>query len=319
MTSADSTAYLRNGPELAGALDRLGIFGEDRTELLATLPRTPRLYQLVDGTAQSILDTLGRRAMVPRLPRSPSGTGLAGRYFYAHVCLALLPHVLAYHRDRDIPDDVSWATLTALATNLARHRRIHGHGGLDGHQWVVTVFRGMAFRIGRLVFERDFLGSDLAELLPGQRSTTDALGVHIPAAGPLLPEACDSAFLDGARFFRRHFPEETYRIVHCRSWLLDPQLASYLPAESNIILFARRFSLVPDAADSGNGDRAILHWVLETGAPHATAPTTTSLQRAVLQHLREGHHWRVRFGWRVLPDRPPADPQRPDRRTLDDD
>ncbi|WP_028935410.1 acyltransferase domain-containing protein [Pseudonocardia spinosispora] len=296
MISTDGGAYLRDGSELGEALDQLRIFGDDRRELIATLPRSPRPCELVEETAQAVLHTLGRRAMTPRLRPSPSDSGAAGRYFYAHVCLALLPHVLAYHRERAIPSDVSWATLESLAINLARHRRIHGHGGLEGPEWVVTVFRGLAFRIGRFTFERDFLGPELATALAGH-SAADALSVHVPVTGPLPPEECSLALSNARRFLTRHFPEDSSRIAHCRSWLLDPQLAEYLPADSDIIRFAARFHLVPDAA---NGDRAILDWVLETSDPRLPEPATF-LQRAVVGHLREGRHWRIRLGWIPLP------------------
>ncbi|WP_051342163.1 acyltransferase domain-containing protein [Pseudonocardia spinosispora] len=301
MTADD--ALLRDGPELAEALDQLGVFGEDRHDLIATLPRAPLLHALVTQTAHSVLETLGSRETSPRLRRAPSGTGLAGRYFYVHVCLVLLPHVLAYHRERGIPEGVSWATFDALATNLARCRRIRGQGGLDRSEseWVVTVFRGLVYRIGRLVFERDFVGPEVAAALPERADAqADALGVHIPASGPLLPGDCDRAFADATGFFAHHFPLDSYRIAHCRAWLLDPQLAEYLPRGSNILRFAERFRLLPGEAD---GDQAVLHWVLESVDPWVLDPTT-SLQRAALAHLRAGGHWHTRLGWLPLPDPP---------------
>ena len=61
----------------------------------------------------------------------------------------------------------------------------------------------------------------------------------------MTAEACDASFAWAPRFFARHFPEDDYRVATCGSWLLDEQLAEYLPETSNIVQFQRRFRLVP--------------------------------------------------------------------------
>jgi len=100
------------------------------------------------------------------------------------------------------------------------------------------------------------------------------------------------------RFFGEHFPEEPVGIAHCRSWLLDPQLAEYLP-ESNIVAFARRFHLVPAAE---LGDQAIVRWIFEASDPTdlASLRPVTTLERSVVRHLRAGRHWRIELGWLTL-------------------
>src|SRR5262249_22677272 len=93
---------------------------------------------------------------------------------------------------------------------------------------------------------------------------------------------------------RNGFPGR--RVATCTSWLLDDQLAEYLPADSNILAFQRRFEPVPGAQDD---DASMLRAVF--GADHAQAldalPQETTLQRAVVRHLRSGRHWRMRTGW----------------------
>jgi hypothetical protein len=122
-----------------------------------------------------------------------------------------------------------------------------------------------------------------------------ALGIHIPGTGPLSPEACDDSIRRARAFFARHFPEEAYHLATCGSWMLDPQLAEYLPETSNIIHFQRRFQIMPVSWD---GDPDMFRYVF--GRPTIQLdglPQDTALQRAIVQHLRVGRHWVGRSGW----------------------
>jgi hypothetical protein len=131
------------------------------------------------------------------------------------------------------------------------------------------------------------------------------LGVHIPDFyGRLSPEACDASFAQARAFFLRHFPDERYAIATCHSWLLDEQLADYLPASSNIVRFQRRFQPAyrPDADDVN-----ILRYVfgyagtLPPSIDELSAfPRCTTLERAVIDHLTAGHHWHGGAGWLLL-------------------
>lgn len=278
-------------PDQTESVARLGIAAADVEDLFRHEPDAERVAQV----AAAFVDTIGDRNARQALPEAPDA------FFYAHVCLALLPAVRAYHQDHGIPDPISWASLSALGSNLARYRRIYGEGGLDGPQWVVRVFRGLAFRIGRLVFERTRVGPYVAAAT-GADENADALGIHIPPAGPLDPARCDAAFASAVDFFSRHFPGDQVRHAHCRSWLLDPQLAEYLPPTSNLVQFAGRFEAVPAGYTD---DRAIVRWVFEAADPtdlDGLEPETT-LERAILRHLRAGRHWRIEMGRLELPQR----------------
>ena len=127
-----------------------------------------------------------------------------------------------------------------------------------------------------------------------------ALGVHIPGGGGLTPEACDASFAQARLFYERHFSREQYRIAECGSWLLDEQLAEYLPADSNIVRFQRRFTLV--AGESWPADDEIVAFVFGRPRPASldSLPRRTTLERAIVQHLREGRHWYSRLGWTYM-------------------
>lgn len=177
-------------------------------------------------------------------------------YFPLHAFLSVLPQVREWHAQRRIPEDISRKTMAQLGS------RVQG-GEVIRKYWFTHHFRGTLYRLGRLQFDR----------------TSDGhLEVHVPDGAPLTPEACDESLAAVRPFFAEHFPDETYREARCVSWLLDPQLADYLPPDSNILNFQRRFTLVHPGEPA---DEEILNFVAEG----------TILHRTVLKHLAQGKHW----------------------------
>jgi hypothetical protein len=130
-----------------------------------------------------------------------------------------------------------------------------------------------------------------------------ALAVHIPATGsfngPLTPEACAESLRRAIPFFERHLPEVKPRLLTCTSWMLDPQLARFLPSEANLVRFQRRFRLVPVP---GAEDRQTLERVFGGPVPDWTkAPRDTTLRRIIADHAAAGLAWRMGGGL-VMPE-----------------
>jgi GNAT-like C-terminal domain/N-acyltransferase N-terminal domain len=223
---------------------------------------------------------------------------LPGTLVYVYALLAVLARVREWHKARGIPDDVSWATLADLGRQMRIHRRIHGRAGLEEGDWLSHHFRGALYELGRLQFNRGQTEKSAARLAaagaPVQRGDW-VLDVHIPASGPLTPEACDASFAAARVFFARYFPEEPYRIATCRSWLLDDGLAEYLAPDSNIVRFQRRFRL---AAGGPKVDADVCRFVFHrTVVSLDDVPQETTLERAIVTRLRAGGHWHERTGW----------------------
>ncbi|TMR90916.1 acyltransferase [Nonomuraea basaltis] len=274
---------------------RLAVPHEDVNAVIAARPEpgSPQWW-LAERCAHSLVSTMGSLDEPPPFRPLPE----LGPYFYVWVYLAVLPHSRRYHRERGIPEEVSWATFADLGRNMAVHRKRHGAGGLHEPRWFMLHARGLLYDLGRLQFARDRLSPSTGAALraaglpvgPGD----PALGVHIPDFhGPLTPEACDASFERAREFFPRHFPEEEHHVMTCASWLLDDQIARYLPAGSNIVAFQRRFHLL-DRIDDGD----MLSFVFGGDATDlAELPRRTRLERAIADHLAAGGTWYGRIGW----------------------
>lgn len=298
---------LPGGVALADELRALDVPDADIAGLLAMAPtpeQAPEAWWVLERAAHSLLRHMGTVDGPPDFPGLPAAIADEHGCFFVYVFLAMLPHVRAYHRDRGIPEAISRATLADLGRGMAEYRQAHGKGGLDLPGWPMLSFRGMLYQLGRLQFERITLGRRIGDAVTAAGlpyGADDAgLSVHIPGlSGPLTPAACDASFAEAVRFFAEHFPEKRYAIAMCDSWLLDPELANYLPADSNIVRFQRRFHLT--IADDPESDWILRFVFGRTDVDLASVPQRTALERAVVAHAAAGRQWHGGVGWLVLP------------------
>jgi hypothetical protein len=266
-------------------LDRLRVRPDDAAEILAGWPSEDwpeELSWLLARVVARVRADLGNAGWLEPGPSLPRDRGPAWRHFYVYAYLALLADARDYHARHGVPDDVSWTTLADVGRNLAVDRWMNGEGWPVMLQWLTLHVRGAIYELGRLQFHR--------RRTPESR----AISLHIPRSGPLTPQACDASFARAREFFPRHFPDEPYDEIVCTSWLLDPTLAEYLPADSNILRFQRRFELQPGGEDGVEDLRRFVFGTLTT--PLDALTPRTALQRAGLAHLRAGGRFRNTTG-----------------------
>lgn len=302
------------GTDLADTLVDLAVPYEEINAVVAAraaLHREEDLAQLLASHVRELVRDMGvvgggpggGPSLGPPMEALP-GRGPAGHWLPLLTFAAVRPYTLAYHRAQGVPAEVTRRTLADTGRHLAVHRRRHGVPGLADVRWLTRHFRGVLYQLGRLQYERTRLGGKTGRaaaaaglaLGPGD----PALGVHIPDfSGPLDPAACDASVARAREFFAGHFPDEPYTIATCHSWLLDPQLAAYLPAGSNIVRFQRRFRPAYPAGEAD--DRTTIGFVFGDPelAPDAL-PARTTLERAVRDHIASGGHWHGGNGWFTL-------------------
>jgi len=192
--------------------------------------------------------------------------------------LAAADDVRAFHRSRGISAAVSEKSLSDLGQQAWVHRRTYGAFGLHTYRWMVTAFSGNLYWLGRLQYN----------LIRWHDAW--AVSTHIPESGPLTPESVDDSFARATSFFAKHFSDYPTRVLHCGSWLLDPQLVQVLSPESNIVRFQSRWALEgePTRADA---DAIFFVFRRRSEVDRSTLPRNTTLQRAILDKLDAGGHW----------------------------
>lgn len=304
--------------EAAVILERLGVAAADAAEVIDSLPspgRTPEWWWLLERSChrltRDMADPDESHFGWPFWVGGASAYSLQQRCFMPHVFLAAMPHAMAWHRSRSIAEGVSLASFSDLGRHMAIHRRMHGATGVDAPWWLSLCLRAEVFELGRLQFNWFHFGvGDESPLWyteeeanrrgSGFRQGDIGVGIHIPESGPMTPAACDDSFEKAGRFFAEHLPlssGQSRRLATCWSWLLDGQLVDYLPAESNIVRFQRRFEIVPSYVET---DASMLEFVFRVPDPLErldSLPQRTTLERAAVAHLKAGGHWRACSGW----------------------
>ncbi|MFI9649761.1 acyltransferase domain-containing protein [Streptomyces sp. NPDC052040] len=301
------TGVLPGADELPEILLDLAVPHEDINEVVALrvrLGRDPDAMTLLARCVTRFVRDMGEIGKACEPPLLPPSAGALGRYFHLYVFIAALPFVRAHHRERGIPEEVTRRTLADLGRQVAVHRRRRGTGGLLFPWWLALHFHGELFQLGRLQFQRTRLGERTGRAVAAaghpQGPGDPCLELHIPDfRGPLSPSACARS-LDLAReFFARHYPGERQKTAVCHSWLLDPQLRRYLPADSNIVRFQDRFRTAHEEPTPDDG--VPVGFVFgDPDLPVEDLPRRTRLERAVGDHLRAGGHWYTGHGWFAL-------------------
>lgn len=322
---------------LPAHLDRFGIDGDDAVELISLAPQIrddPELIEEVTALANRLQAHAG--ATCPVVPveedrlnalqaRVMPGEGLLA--IYAFICAA--DTVRRWHASRGFSVEQSDTVLADLGQQLRVHRACTGKLGLHQLDWVTINWTGKLLQCGRLQFTLERRSSALldgalldgallnsafhnvrSEPKPAAPASRWVLGTHIPATGPLDPEAVDESFAAAARHMREHFsdlgaqdlnrPIPFGREFVCDSWLINPELSDILGPDSRLARFASRWRIVSSTDDHS---KAALFFVFNsrTARDPNQLPRRSRLERGVADRLRDGRGWSVGTGVLQLP------------------
>jgi hypothetical protein len=231
--------------------------------------------------------------------------GVSGRLFYFYLFALSDEGARTFLSGEGAPESVIDLTFDVLARHCATRQRKWGSIGVDAGWWMLPVLRGEMVQIGSLQFHRVTLGvgtlspaswfGDDAAFDVGFRRGDASLGLHIPQGVDLSPDALDVTMSEARDVLARLWPVHQRRLATCQTWLLDERLRTYLDANSNIVRFQERFNLPSLWYED---DEDVLDFVFQSpNTPLGELPRSTTLQRAIIDVIGHGGHWRNCTGW----------------------
>ncbi len=296
--------------ELGERLRDLGIHRDHVDEIVRhwdAFRGDPQWSELLASTLATVAVTRGDcDAPLPIWPDFPADDR-PGRYFFFYLFALDAPAARDHLAGVGFPRGVIDRSFEVLARHCATHLRKWGVIGVDAGWWMVPVLRGELVQVGSLQYHRVHLGvgslspspwysaQESAELGVGFRLGDPSIGLHIPQQTDLTPLALDQSIAEARGLLGTVWPVDQRRLATCQTWMLDDRLVDYLAPTSNIVAFQSRFTML---ARWQEDDEDVLEFVFRRpNADLDDLPQTTSLERAVVRVLREGHHWRNRTGW----------------------
>ena len=144
----------------------------------------------------------------------------------------------------------------------------------DRAWWTYRQLSMQIFRIGDLEYQ--FL----------KHGDEDAMAVHIPSDAIFTREAVDESLRLAGEFFATYYPDYKYTKYTCDSWLLSQELKKFLPEDSKILDFQRRFEILEEHKDK----MEFIEWLFQRleDTDYSELPEKTSLQRKVKESLLQG-------------------------------
>ena len=195
--------------------------------------------------------------------------------------------------------DLPYLSHLALLIGARHHEKIMMERGYDADQWKVQMEKIHHFLTSvhpgealpnlsptGLVWTSYFPNGRLIQVGRLQyENCPDGIHVHIPAGKDLNSDEVRASLKGSYSKVQKYFGIENpeYR---CSSWLLSPEIASFLKEDSNIKKFQSFFDLQEGIVTTNGVYRFLFKVPLDT--PFDQLPENTSLQRAVKAHLLAG-------------------------------
>lgn len=156
--------------------------------------------------------------------------------------LYFLEDLHTQYEERGIPEEIFTDTVKDVVRWTIIASDLKGKLWLEELTWLRWHFGMKLFRVGRLQYLMTPSDEDIP--LYGVKKGEGVLDIHIPADGNFEKEECIKSLRMANEFFKKYFPEFSYKCFTCFSWLLDDTLKKYVSPQSNIRAFQSLFSVV---------------------------------------------------------------------------
>lgn len=171
-------------------------------------------------------------------------------------------------------------------TKAEETRECFGVYGLHCYDFFIPFLSFDRVSIGRLEYEnRIYRGSDITCGGLSVNEGQHVWGLHIPGGRALTKEACLDSFTRA--FYYYGCTEERPLIMHCVSWLLNPEHKEMLSRPSNLLDFMDFFTPLESVVLDGFPDAWRLYGKAAAGMPE-TWPEDNRLRRAYKKLILAG-------------------------------
>lgn len=173
---------------------------------------------------------------------------------YAPLLLAasliLAQRVYEKYRERNIPDEIFYNTMSDITVWVNTLKREENVDGLKNIGWLYNHFKFELFKVGRMqyqFFKTNYVlsGVPLHKISKMTvKNHRNVLNIHIPEGEPLDFDKCKNSINSAKEFSGKYFPEYTFDGFVCESWLLDPNNSLFMDKSKNIVKFSELFDTV---------------------------------------------------------------------------
>lgn len=182
--------------------------------------------------------------------------------------LAQLLHLKQLYQEKDIPLVHLYKSIYDVNYRINRYFKQEGVYGLSERdiRWLTPIYRAEIFDLLSLRFQiSHFSYAEIErsrhEYMPLSEKWkkkipegTPIITIHIMKNADISPEKVKASFQEAVQFFENYFPEHEFDLFVCRTWLLYEGLQDLLPKRSNIISFAKNFTII---ASNRNAKQAL--------------------------------------------------------------
>ena len=243
-----------------------------------------------------------------RLRTAPLPDGVSMRTTELIYFILASRHLWELYQEQGLPYQIYFDSMEDLKCKLQECRTVHGEWGSFVGGWFCDFFTLKRFALGRLQYEAKILKTmHPVESRKGDTYTVDGytltpdslvINVHIPSAGPLMPQDVAESFRQATAFYAHQFEDRVPFV--CYSWLLFAPNRDILPESSRIRQFMDFFTHVWDQPDEKGEDLWRIFGTQQTGDLDAL-PQDTSLQRAYYAYLKQGNLPGEALAFRIEP------------------
>lgn len=210
------------------------------------------------------------------------------------VITFLLLQKYGEYNAKGVSDRIIYDTFKDVSLRACLYYTRTGKVGISKEDviWFRHIMNVNIFKIGSLQFQpfemvyldEETIGEPYMTFDTEQKaklpSGTPVINCHIQKGADLTPCIVQQSMDSAKSFFQTHFCEKQFLAFLCYSWLLYPPMTKQLSMQSNIRLFAKRFSIIGYCDDSTQAKEYLFE-----GRQRPEADKMTSLQKMAVNHI----------------------------------